>query len=192
MIIRVSGHPGAGKTTLCKKLSETLGYEFYYSGGVFRKLAAERNLSLEAFYASIANDPDIERAVDAETQRIINEKENLVIDSRIAPFQKTKFLAVSILLTVSPEEGARRELLRPENSRFTLEEMMRITQERLADEKRSFKKLYGIDDQFEPSKFDIVLDTTDLSPDEEFTAVMEQLSRRGVLPLSPESGRAMT
>jgi len=192
MIIRVSGYPGAGKTTLCKKLAETFGYAFHYTGGVFRKLASERGLSIEEFYHAIADDEDLERAIDREAERVMNEKKNLVVDSRIAPFQKTKFPAVNILLTVSPEEGARRELLRPENSRFTLEEMMRITQERLADEKRSFKKLYGIDDQFEPSKFDIVLDTTDLSPDEEFTAVMEQLSRRGVLPLSPESGRAMT
>ncbi len=30
-VIRVGGHLGAGKTTLCKKLAKHLGYEYSYT-----------------------------------------------------------------------------------------------------------------------------------------------------------------
>ena len=43
-IITIGGNPGSGKTTLAVKLAAFLGYEELYVGGIFRELAAEREV----------------------------------------------------------------------------------------------------------------------------------------------------
>ena len=54
-IIRVGGNLGAGKTTVCKKLAEYLGYRYFNTGGVFREMAKERGLTIEKFYSQISS-----------------------------------------------------------------------------------------------------------------------------------------
>jgi len=56
-VIRVSGNIGSGKTTLSKRLAKELGYGYHYTGGIFRKLAAEAGLSIEDYYAQVSANP---------------------------------------------------------------------------------------------------------------------------------------
>jgi predicted cytidylate kinase len=178
MVIRVSGHPGAGKTTLCKRLAAALGYEYHYAGGIFRQMAAERGLSIEDFYAALAADPAAENAVDERQERLMAEKDNLVMEGRIAPFLPCPFPTCNILLTVEPRTGAARNAQRPENTGRSIEDMEARTQERLEAERNHYRALRGIEDHLDPSRFDIVIDTTTLTPDEVFSAVMNALRPR--------------
>ncbi len=174
-VIRISGYPGSGKTTLSKRLSEFLGYGYYYTGGIFRDMAKEKNLSIEEFYKYISADPAAERSVDDRQAEIMKTKDNILVEGRIAPFQASPFQTINILLKVSSEEGARRQLLRKENSHRSLGEMLSETEERLKNEREHYRSLYGIPNHFDETKFDIVADTTNLEPEAVFKEVQERL-----------------
>src|SRR3989344_6032866 len=175
MVIRVSGYPGAGKTTLCLRLIKELGYDYHAASAVFRRIAEERGGSIEAFYTSLASNPDFEREVDAEQTRLLAKHEHLIVDGRIAPFLPCPFPSLNILLLADPTEAARRNLRRPENVGRTIEDMQTQTEERIRVERAHYQALYGIDDHLGPAHYDLVIDTTTLTPEDVFEAVMDQV-----------------
>ena len=179
-VIRISGHPGAGKTTLAKRLAEALQYTYFYNGGVLRQMAAERGMSIEDFYREVAGNPTLEKSVDEQSERLMEQNDKLIVEGRMAPFQKTPFKAVNIFLKVSPQEGARRQSLRIENAGKAIPEIERLTKERVLNERAHYKQLYGIEDHFDESKFDIVLDTTHTTLEETFRLTLNRLKDLGI------------
>ncbi len=176
-IIRVSGHPGAGKTTICKLLSETLGYEYVYTGGALREMAKERGMPIEDFYRELSKDLNLEKTLDAKSEKLMQSRDNVIVEGRVAPFQKAAFSTVNILLTVTPREGALRQSLRSENKGKSVAEIERLTVERIGNERAHYQALYSIEDHFDPKKFDIVVDTTNLSVGETFDLVLGKVKK---------------
>lgn len=176
-VIRVSGNPGSGKTTLCRRLADYLGYVHHYTGGIFREMAREKNLSIEEFYAEMASNPDLEKTIDERQAELMRKNDNLVVEGRIAPFQPSPYKTVNILIKVDPEEGARRRMGEPENGGKSLEEILLLTEARIQNEREHYKAIYGIDDHLSEKYFDFVLDTTNLSPDEVFERAKDFLDK---------------
>ena len=179
-VIRVSGYPGAGKTSLCTRLAEELGYTYFYSGGIMRDMARERGMSIEDFYCEIAANPALEKSVDEQSERLMKQNDKLIVEGRIAPFQNAAFRKINVLLKVLPEEGARRQSLRPENKGKSVQEIQRLTEERVRNERKHYRELYGIADHFDESKFNIVLDTTNATLKETFQTVLGRLQTIGL------------
>ena len=165
LVIRISGHPGSGKTTLARNLAKLLGFQFSYTGGIFREMAEKYKKSLEDFYREMKKNPDLEKAIDALQAKLMNEGNNLVVDGRIAPFQPCDFTAVNVLLTVSDEEGAKRLALRPENKNIRRSKIKQRAKKRVREERTRYQKLYGIDDHLAKKYFDVVINTTKYKPD---------------------------
>lgn len=174
-VIRVSGDLGSGKTTLCPRLAKALGYKYSYTGAIFRELAGERGLSIEAFYAQMVENPDLERSIDKRQETLMSKHPNLVVEGRVVPFLHCPFQTINVKIAVTPEEGIRRQLFRPENHNKTPEEMAELSEKRVEDERERYRALYGIDDYLLNEHFDIVIDTTDLNPEEAFELLMEKL-----------------
>lgn len=174
MIITIGGNLGAGKTTLAGKLAGTLHYEELYVGGIFRDMAAEKNLTIEQFYAQLKNDPAVEQAVDKRQADMMREKDNLVVQGRIAWYfaKSSPFGVLNILLTVAPAVGAQRSGERKENVGKTADEMVIATAEREKMEQERYAMLYGIENHLDPSHYDVVIDTTSLIPDQVFEKVL--------------------
>lgn len=177
-IIRVSGHPGAGKTTFCGMLAEKLGYEYFYAGKLFRELAAKAGLPIEEFYKQLAADPSREKDIDDRQRELMRQKDNLIIEGRIAPFLPASFPVVNILLTVDPLEGARRQGLRPENAGRSVEEIHERTRERIAHEREHYRLLYGVSDHFSPDHYDIVIDTTTRNAEQTLASALHELATK--------------
>jgi cytidylate kinase len=175
MVIRVSGYPGSGKTTLCKRLAEALGYQYHYAGGIFREMAKEKGMSIEDFYKALDKDPELEKSIDAKQEEIMCKSDNQIMEGRYAPFQPCPFDTRNVLVMVEPSESARRGLLRPENAGRSLADMQRQTEERVLVERKRFNDLYGIENHLDPKHFDIVIDTTGLTSDQTFEKVMSEL-----------------
>ena len=167
-IIAISGPPGAGKSTLAKKLALALDFENIDIGAIFRKLAEESGCELVRFYKSLKHDPDMEREVDQKQADIMREKDNCIIQGRMAPFFESSFQKINILLKAEEVERARRQMNRPENQGKTFEEVLKLSRERLKEERQHYRQLYHRDDHLNERHFNIVINTTGLTKEQVF------------------------
>ncbi|MCA9367971.1 AAA family ATPase [Candidatus Kaiserbacteria bacterium] len=168
-IITLGGLPGAGKSTVRKLLAEALGYQTFYTGGFARQLAEERGVSLEDLNEQIVNDKSLDEIIDAEQSRINAEEDNYVVDAHIGfHFIPNSF---KVFLTVPIEVSAERIFKdatseirqRSGDSMQSYEEAFVRTQKRIDNHTLRYKKHYGID-VYDPSQFDLVIDTSHLTP----------------------------
>jgi cytidylate kinase len=178
MIITISGNLGAGKTTLAARLSKELGYEELYIGGIMRELAAEQKMTIEEFYERLKHNPELERRVDERQEQLMREKDNLVIQGRIAWFfsRSSPFKIFNIFLTVKPEVGAERTSKRPENSGTNAGALLIANAKRVATEQKRYRTLYNIEDFTDPSHYNLILDTTHLTEQEVLEKVLAAVS----------------
>lgn len=174
MIITIGGNLGAGKTTLANNLANELHYAQLYVGGIFREMAAEKNLSVEQFYAQLKEDPAVEQEVDQRQATMMREKDDLIVQGRVAWYfaKSSPFKVFNILLTVSPVVGAERAGKKKENINKTVDEVTIATIDREKMERERYKMLYGIENHLDPAQYDFVLDTSSLTEQEVFDKVM--------------------
>lgn len=174
MIITIGGNLGAGKTTLANNLERELHYEQLYVGGIFRDMAAEKNLTIEQFYAQLKNDPALEQAVDQRQAAAMHEHDNLIVQGRVAWYfaKASPFTVFNILLTVDPAVGAAHIGEKKENAGKTSGAVAAATADREKNERERYATLYDIKDHLDPAHYDFVLDTTMLSEQEVLEKVM--------------------
>jgi len=183
MIISLSGAPGSGKSTIAQMLAAKLGWPRYYIGGLRREAARKRGLSLAEYNKLGESDISTDKEVD-EYQHELGEKEdNFVIEGRTSWY----FIPHSwkIYLDVSKEEGAKRILgsLQHKNDRNedsnikTLADVLASTSERIASDTRRYRQYYNID-VYDKNNYDFYLDTSNLTPDQAFAAVLKSVQER--------------
>jgi CMP/dCMP kinase len=180
MKITISGMPGAGKSTVAEFLSKKLNYPRYDMGGMRRDLAKKRGLTLEQFQKLAESDPSIDLDVDNYQAEIGRREKDFVMEGRTSyHFIPDSF---KIFLDCSINEGARRiyndmksPALREKrneanvNNQKELEESVR---RRILSDRMRYKKYYNINDFYDKSQFDYVLDTTHLKLGEASTKVL--------------------
>lgn len=182
MIITIGGNLGAGKTTLARRLSQALGYEELYIGGIMRDLAAEQKMTIEEFYKRLKHNPELERSIDERQTTLMRERDNLIIQGRVAWFfaQHSPFKIFNLFLMVDPRVGAERTKQRPENAEIeTIEEIEKTNAGRVKIEIERHRALYNIENFLDPAHYDVVLDTTDLTEDEVERVVLTEIKKRG-------------
>jgi cytidylate kinase len=173
-IITFGGDLGSGKTTIAKRLAEALGYEELYVGGIFRTIAAERGLSIEEFYIQLKKDPALERSIDERQAKLMQERDGLVVQGRIAWFfaKQSSFQVINFFIAVDPRTGAQRQHERPENAGRSPDEMRLLSKERMSVERERYKLLYNIDDHLDRSHYDFIINTSKMTADEVFDCVL--------------------
>ncbi len=166
MIITVSGRPGSGKSVVAKAVAERLGLDHVSAGDFMREMAAERGLTILELSRIAESDRAIDREIDQRTVRFGRERDDFVIDARLA----WHFLPASIkvFLDVAPEVAAQRifghgrsretENVDPQATRTAVEA-------RIASERQRYRDYYGVD-YLDAGNFDLVVDTSHLSIDE--------------------------
>lgn len=142
MLITVSGPPGTGKSTTAAGLAEALGYEHVSGGDIFRSLADERGHTPLEFNKRAEDDPSIDRDLDHRLREIAIERDDVVLESRLAGWLAGDHADfrfwLDAPLSVRAERIADREDKTPEQAR---EE----TTEREASEAKRYADLYDID-----------------------------------------------
>lgn len=179
-IITIGGTIGAGKTVLANRLASALEYEELYVGGIFRAAAAARGVSIEEFYASLKNDPDLEKQIDEQQANLMNKKQDLIVQGRVAWYfaKKNASPAIHILLTVDPSIGAKRKIKQGLYAGKSVEAVAAVQKKREQNERDHYRSLYGIKDHLDPKQYDIVLDTSSLSEDEVFEKIRTEILHR--------------
>ncbi|PKP59186.1 MAG: cytidylate kinase [Candidatus Altiarchaeales archaeon HGW-Altiarchaeales-1] len=89
MIITLSGTIGSGKTTIASEISRQ-NFVHISAGGIMRKMAKERNLSLLDFSAYAEKNFEIDKEIDALQKSLVKEEvkrgNNCVVEGRISWF----------------------------------------------------------------------------------------------------------
>ncbi len=179
-IITIGGGIGTGKSTLARRLANTLGYEYIHVGEAFRDLAAKQGLSIEDFYAELKNNPKLEREIDERQAKLMREKDNLMVQGRVAWYfaKLSPFQVFNILLAVDPMVGAERVAQRPESRGKSVREVARANIFRETTERERYKMLYGIQNHLDPKHYDFMIDTTGLTENEVFKKTLGKIRER--------------
>lgn len=185
MKITISGTLGSGKSTVAKILAEKLKYEYYSTGQIARRLSEEKKFSsfVEANkYAE--KDTSIDNEIDGFQRDLGKNKDNFVIEGRLGFY----FIpdSIKIFLKCSDKTGAQRIIkgLREKEQNRIMEnlkddeqsilESMKLRRE---SENKRYTSLYGIK-QDDESNFDLVIDTSDISPEEVCDRILLFINRK--------------
>jgi CMP/dCMP kinase len=163
-IVTIAGSPGSGKSSTARALAAAVGFRHFSSGDVFRQLAAERGLSIEAMNISAEQQRDIDLDVDSRLQAIYRDEERLVVDSRMAWHWMPQSFRVFLIL--DPATAAERIFAqvrgagRMSEDAGSLEETRRSIERRAASEQKRYAALYRVN-ATDPLNFDVVINTKD-------------------------------
>ena len=177
MIITISGKPGAGKTTLAKKLYKKLNYEFISIGNLQGKIAQEKGITIEELMEKVKNQNWIHKEMDKKTIELGKIKNNFIIEGWIA----WNFIPNSkkIFLDVDENIGAQRIFKiqykrQDESLKQDVEDLKNKLRKRIMDSDESFFKYYGV--RFlDFSNYDLIINTTNLSIENVTNKILEKL-----------------
>ena len=174
MIVTIAGTPGSGKSSAAKGVAKRLGYEHFSVGDLMRKIAQERGVSLLEISKIAETDPEIDRRLDTMQQEL-GARDSIVFDSRLGyHFIPHSF---KVFLRISPEVAAQRIFgsgRAQETENVTIEATAQNIRQRAQSERRRYRKYYGID-PYDESKYDLIIDTTDTTPDEVVERILAAL-----------------
>lgn len=182
MIISVSGLPGSGKSTVAKMIAEKIDFERIYMGNIMRKIAENKGMTLLELSKQAETDSSIDEEVDKMVTDFGRTKDNFIIESRTA----FHFIpeSLKIFVKVDLKEGAKRifhDLMKEERNEedkaSSAEKLTKVLEKRMEADRDRYKKYYGID-YIEESNYDVVVNSTDLTPEEVVDKIMVEIERR--------------
>ncbi|MBU0980028.1 MAG: cytidylate kinase family protein [Nanoarchaeota archaeon] len=175
MIITISGKPGSGKSTLAKMLAEKYGLKHYSVGELRRKWAEERSITIAELNKLGEGSEWTDKDADEYQKELGTKEDDFVIDSRLGFHFIPK--SYKIFLDVDLKKAAERvskDHRRDENG--SEEELHKLVESRMESDILRYKRYYGLD-PFDPKHYDIVIDTTDKSPEEVLEITSEDMGQ---------------
>lgn len=181
-IITIAGKPGSGKSTISKRLASTLGYKHFSSGDLFRAIARDKNISVDAINRLAEEDTSIDTAVDNKLQELGKTEDEIVIDSRMAwywiPHSLKVYLDLDLAIAAdriySSEDTKRFE---NEERASSAEEYEQQLRSRLESETKRYLTLYG-QNPYNTDNYDIVIDTHKNNPEQVEKIILDTFKQR--------------
>lgn len=161
-IVTIAGLPGSGKSSTADGVAKALGYQRFSSGDYWRDIAHKKGVSVEQLNVIAETDPSIDHLID-DAVRLSGEKENLVIDSRLAFHWIPD--SFKVFLKIDPKTASERAFAhmqkngRVSQTAASAEEAYEKALARIKSENLRYKELYGIS-YLDESCYDLVVDTT--------------------------------
>ncbi|NLH96814.1 MAG: AAA family ATPase [Clostridiaceae bacterium] len=176
--IAISGDLGSGKSTVCRYMKEKYGLEVYSTGQIQRSLAHKYNMDVLAFNRYMETHPEIDEEIDSELVKIGSLDRDMVLDSRMAwHFVPDSF---KVYLTVDLDEAAHR-IMNDQRGKVekyaSLEEARECLMARKKSENQRYITKYGVDCS-DPDNYDLVIDTTSLTPEQVAEKIMAAVRQK--------------
>jgi predicted cytidylate kinase len=156
-------------------LSEKLGFQLNSAGNFFRELAKEKGFESvldfqKVIHAEGNSDFSVDIETDERTKKFGLENTNFVIEGRLCAHMVPD--AFKILLTCSDEERFRRVAQR---QKIDIEDAKQETLEREKLYTNFYKRFYKIENYLDDSHYDLVVDTTNILPEEIIENIINKL-----------------
>jgi len=176
-IISLAGELSSGKGTVSKILMEQLNYGVYRNGDYFRKLAQEKGMSVTEFNEYVKEHTEIDIQIENSAKEYAKDHNNFIIDARLGWYAVPE--SFKVYLKVDADVAAKRafenqDVEKGKTEKFnTVEEQKADMQKRYQLENERYFDVYGVrkDDM---SNYDLVIDTTNLTPDEVANIIKEK------------------
>ena len=161
MFVTVSGPAGVGKSTTAAALADELSYEHISGGDIFRTVADERGLTALELNRLAEEDDAIDRALDRRQRTIADERDDVVLESRLAGWMAGEHADLKIWLDAPLSVRVARIADREDKATDIAREE---TEARAASEAQRYHEYYGIDIA-DRSIYDLTLSTARWGPD---------------------------
>jgi len=174
MTITISGLPGSGKTTVAKFLEKKLGLKYVYSGDIFRKMAEKHNMSLEEFGKYCEKNKDIDEQLDRNQLKELN-KGNVIVEGRISGWlaHRNQIPSIKIFLEADLDTRISR-IVNREMGEFKKRKKEILNREK--SETIRYKNYYDINLN-DTSIYDLVINTSDKTPDEIVNIILQKMKK---------------
>lgn len=177
-IISLSGDLASGKGTVSNILTADLNYGIYRNGEYFRKLAKEMGMDVTSFNVYVKEHPEIDRQIENSAAEYAKQNDNFVIDARLGWYTVPESFKVylKVDLDVSAQRAFYDEKRKSTEKFNTVEEQKQDIIRRYNYENERYWNLYQIRKN-DMSNYDLVVDTTDKTPEEVAKIIEEEYSK---------------
>ena len=177
-IISLSGDLASGKGTVSNILTADLNYGIYRNGEYFRKLAKEMGMDVTSFNVYVKDHPEIDRQIENSAAEYAKQNDNFVIDARLGWYAVPESFKVylKVDLDVSAQRAFYDEKRKSTEKFNTVEEQKQDIIRRYNYENERYWNLYQIRKN-DMSNYDLVVDTTDKTPEEVAKIIEEEYSK---------------
>ncbi len=176
MILTITGDLGSGKSTVAKLVADELKLKYYSTGSIFRKVAADMQLSLKELGELAKKDKRIDKRIDDYQKKLGEKEDGFILEGRLGFHFVPK--SVKICLKVDLEESARRIMSdkRSDESFENIGEAINAIKIRRSSEKERYTQLYNVDiDNLK--NYDLVIDTTTIPASKVAKKIIEFVSQ---------------
>lgn len=170
--IALSGAICTGKSSLARALAARLGWKHYSTGQLFREYATRHNLSLEK---GEEQNPILTLKIDNDMANRVRRTDHIVVDGWLAGMLLRDSSDVyRVLLTADIATRISRFARREQVSLVEAEKKIR---QREGSVTQKVKDIYHRVDFFDPSHFNLVIDTTNISQERALELVCDTINK---------------
>lgn len=174
--ITIFGLAGTGKGTVCKILCDRLGYKSFSGGDFARETARKMNLTVNEIDELSRYDKSIDIARDKVIEDFGKENDNFVVEARLG----WKFIPDSFKVCFECDFDERtRRVAQREQKDIKVVQAETVQRENAIYDR--FLKYYGIKNVNDPKHFDLVIDTTHLTPEQIADQIINRLKSEGLI-----------
>lgn len=179
MIITLWWRCWSWKSTVSKIIAQRLGYEIISIWNIKRAIAKEMGLTILEFDNIWWNNPEKAQEFDykyEEYQKELDPSSNIILDSKMSFHCKPD--CYNVFISVDDTEWARRifEEKRETDARNSLDEVIDSNRKRHLWQQSTYLKLYDVD-IFDYNHYNLVVDSTDLTPDQVAQTIIDGFNR---------------
>jgi len=169
--ITISGQAASGATTLSKSLASKLDWKLINAGELVRQYVKEKGILLE----NTSQTPD---RYHLELDKFIADKlrteKQLIVESSLSGFDAKNIPGVFKILVICPEDAVRIDRL-VNRDKMTIDEAKYHLKIREKENLSKWEKLYHTIDFWNPSLFDLVVNTYENGPVETLNIALKTL-----------------
>ena len=184
--LTIGGLSGTGTTTVAKLLEKDFGIEYVYTGDIFRKMAAEKGMTVGEFGDYVFEHPEIDRELDARQVELARGKD-IIIEGRLSGYMaySHNVHTYKIWLYAPPETRAQRVAGREAKN---IAAVMNENKLRQDGNRKRYIDIYGFDIN-DISFYDINIDSSKYLPHKIRDIIVDDMRSKGLLQGGDENGQ---